>query len=295
MRADQALEVARRYRRDWMNTRADARRSLAAASSSTPTSSRPGSTCSSAATSATSATTRSASAAEHGPLRVGVQFDAPITRLPERNHYRQSLIEYQQARRSYYNFEDGIARGLRAQLRQLTTFQINFELQAAGRDRSRPPGHAQYVHRPGSAAHGDHPRHGRPRRRAGPHRPAQRPEQLHEHLDQLRSAAPAASTFDLGTMQLDNEGLWIDPGKIGPDYGQYDPWLWRDTPGFAGHELMKHGEGQMEDPDKGLDQLPPPFTVAAGGQENVPPPPRNRLVAPPVRCRSARERGVATR
>jgi hypothetical protein len=33
--------------------------------------------------------------------------------------------------------------------------------------------------------------------------------------------------LDLGTMQLDSEGLWIDPGTIGEDYGQYDPWLWR--------------------------------------------------------------------
>ena len=34
-----------------------------------------------------------------GRLRAGVQFDAPLTRLSERNTYRQSLIEYQQARR----------------------------------------------------------------------------------------------------------------------------------------------------------------------------------------------------
>jgi hypothetical protein len=31
--------------------------------------------------------------------------------------------------------------------------------------------------------------------------------------------------LDLGTMQLDREGLWIDPGTIGQDYGQVDPWL----------------------------------------------------------------------
>ena len=33
--------------------------------------------------------------------------------------------------------------------------------------------------------------------------------------------------LDLGTFQLDSEGLWIDPGTIGEDYGKYDPWLWR--------------------------------------------------------------------
>ena len=46
IRADTALEVARRYRRDWMNTPGLARRLLAAACSSTPTSFRPSSTCS---------------------------------------------------------------------------------------------------------------------------------------------------------------------------------------------------------------------------------------------------------
>ncbi len=57
-----------------------------------------------------------------------MQFDAPITRLVERNTYRQSLIDYQQARRTYYNFEDSVAQALRNQLRQLTSFQINFEI-----------------------------------------------------------------------------------------------------------------------------------------------------------------------
>jgi hypothetical protein len=33
--------------------------------------------------------------------------------------------------------------------------------------------------------------------------------------------------LDLGTMQLDGEGIWIDPGSIGEEYGQYDPWVWR--------------------------------------------------------------------
>ena len=44
----------------------------------------------------------------NGRLRVGLEFDAPLTRLAERNIYRQSLIEYQQARRDYYQFRDGV-------------------------------------------------------------------------------------------------------------------------------------------------------------------------------------------
>jgi hypothetical protein len=33
--------------------------------------------------------------------------------------------------------------------------------------------------------------------------------------------------LDLGTLQLNEEGIWIDPGAIKEDYGTYDPWLWR--------------------------------------------------------------------
>ncbi|QDV11265.1 hypothetical protein CA51_11270 [Rosistilla oblonga] len=64
-----------------------------------------------------------------GRLRAGLQWDAPLTRLQERNTYRQSLIEYQQARRNYYQYEDGVWQLLRGQIRQLRANQVNFELQ----------------------------------------------------------------------------------------------------------------------------------------------------------------------
>ncbi len=64
----------------------------------------------------------------NGRLRVGLQFDAPITRLSERNVYRQSLIEYQQARRSYYRYIDRLYQGLRATLRQIRLNEVNLEL-----------------------------------------------------------------------------------------------------------------------------------------------------------------------
>lgn len=66
-----------------------------------------------------------------GRLRVGLQFDAPLTRLAERNVYRQSLIEYQQARRTYYQFRDRIHRNIRSTLRQLRLDDLNFELRRA--------------------------------------------------------------------------------------------------------------------------------------------------------------------
>ena len=64
----------------------------------------------------------------NGRLRVGVEFDSPTSRLAERNVYRQSLIEYQQARRGYYRFVDRISQGLRATIRQVQLNEINLEL-----------------------------------------------------------------------------------------------------------------------------------------------------------------------
>jgi len=66
-----------------------------------------------------------------GRLTVGMQFDAPLTRLAERNVYRQALIEYQQARRSYYQFRDGVSQSLRRRLRQVRLNEVNFELRRA--------------------------------------------------------------------------------------------------------------------------------------------------------------------
>ena len=63
-----------------------------------------------------------------GTTTVGFRFDAPIQRLVERNVYRQSLIEYQQAKRSYYVYRDSVAADLRAILRQVEVDKVNFEL-----------------------------------------------------------------------------------------------------------------------------------------------------------------------
>jgi hypothetical protein len=68
---------------------------------------------------------------KNGALRVGLQFDPPLTRVGERNTYRQSLIEYQQAKRAYYQFRDRVQRDLRAALRQMQLDDLNLELRRA--------------------------------------------------------------------------------------------------------------------------------------------------------------------
>lgn len=64
----------------------------------------------------------------NGQLRGGIRFDAPIVRVAERNNYRRALINYQQARRRYYQFEDAIHANLRQTLRELDLNKILFEL-----------------------------------------------------------------------------------------------------------------------------------------------------------------------
>lgn len=58
-----------------------------------------------------------------------VQFDAPLDRFLERNSYRQALIAYDQARRNYYAYVDGVHQQIRSAVRAIELAQIRFELQ----------------------------------------------------------------------------------------------------------------------------------------------------------------------
>ena len=62
-------------------------------------------------------------------MTAGVQFDAPFTRLLERNNYRQSLIDYQRSRRSFIQGMDGLELGLRGLLREIEQLRLNLEIQ----------------------------------------------------------------------------------------------------------------------------------------------------------------------
>ena len=126
IQADRALDVARRYRRDWMNRRAqlvDSWRRLQFNADQLQAQLDVFTTGTMNNVNDNPFSLR----ANTGTLRAGVQFDTPLNRISERNSYRQSLIEYQQARRNFYNFEDSVAQALRGYLRQITAFQINFE------------------------------------------------------------------------------------------------------------------------------------------------------------------------
>ena len=58
-----------------------------------------------------------------------MEFDAPLTRLLERNNYRESLISYQRSRRGFIQSRDALHLGLRALLRDIEQLQENLEIQ----------------------------------------------------------------------------------------------------------------------------------------------------------------------
>ncbi|MFM8705262.1 MAG: hypothetical protein ACKOHG_15615, partial [Planctomycetia bacterium] len=64
-----------------------------------------------------------------GSLSAGVQFDPPLTRLQERNSWRQAILQYQQQRRRQIRFEDDVKLKLRQLLRQLELDRLNLEEQ----------------------------------------------------------------------------------------------------------------------------------------------------------------------
>ena len=66
---------------------------------------------------------------ETATLRAGLEVDGPFTRLQERNNFRQQLISYQQDRRQLIQFEDGVKQTLQARLRELEELRVNLEIQ----------------------------------------------------------------------------------------------------------------------------------------------------------------------
>ncbi len=218
--APQALEIARQNRRDWMNARAalvDAWRRIefdanALKSDLNLTFSGDLQTVDDHPFRFRGST---------GRLRVGVQFDSPLTRMVERNAYRETLINYQRARRNYMLFEDRINQSLRNILRIIQMFTLNFEMSRAGvivavkqvdlaREKLRePPKNAAAV--------------------------ALSPTSARDLVSALSDLLRAQNDFlgvwvnyealrmsldlEMGTMQLDERGMWIDPGVIDGNWG----------------------------------------------------------------------------
>ena len=184
----------------------------------------------------------------NGRLRVGFEFDAPLTRLAERNVYRQSLIDYQQARRQYMQFVDNVHAVLRNELRTMRLNELNFELrrQAINVALDQVDLAQEGLFKP-------------PRDETQTELGATAARDLVSALSDLLSVQNDFLSvwvnyevqrrnldLDLGTMRLDAEGNWIDPGR---DIGRVmlDPWCPPETP------LLRRGDDFVPL----LEELPP--------------------------------------
>ncbi len=58
----------------------------------------------------------------------GIQFTSPLDQVIERNSYRQSLVTYQRARRTYMEAEDRIKQGIRQSWRQIQVQEYRLEI-----------------------------------------------------------------------------------------------------------------------------------------------------------------------
>ena len=151
---------------------------------------------------------------DNASLGIGMSWDAPITRIQERNNYRQILIQYQQARRGYYQFEDGIWRSLRTTLRSIRQSQLAFEIQRFAVQNAALQISVNEDIRLINETLGQS---------SGPTAARDAVQGLNAFLDAQSQLIGLFSTFesarrvldrDLGTMQIDGEGLWIDPGPL---------------------------------------------------------------------------------
>lgn len=147
--------------------------------------------------------------------RMGLEFDGPFTRLLERNNYRQSLIDYQQSRRQYIQFEDSLNTTVRQTLRQLEQLQVNLEIQrrAVGIALRRVDFTQRELSKPAAVREPGAP-------------PENRPTLVQNLLSAMSDLRNTQNNFmsvwlnyyatrmilmrELGIMELDNEGRWID-------------------------------------------------------------------------------------
>lgn len=161
---------------------------------------------------------------ETGTLRAGLRFDSPLVRQAERNAYRQTLIRYQQARRNYYRFEDEISRNLRESLRGTNLNKILFELNRRNiqvqikqveQARLRLDEPARIQQGGGRSSFSNTVAQDLLRAIRGLQQAQDR--YLNEWV--AFEVARRNLDFDLGTMQLDEAGRWIDPGDIDETIG----------------------------------------------------------------------------
>jgi hypothetical protein len=215
MDPDEALDVARANRLDWMNNRAalvDSWRLVQYNANKL----RAGLDVVFSGDMSTIGNSPARFRAPTGTMRAGLKFDAPFTRLVERNDFRQAIIDYQQQRRQMIQFEDSVQENLRQLLRNIDLDKVNLEIQrrAATIAIRRVDETREVLNQPPPA-----PQPGQTASQIGP-------TAAMDHMDALNALTESQSNLmsvwldyyanrmrlarEMGIMQLDDCGMWID-------------------------------------------------------------------------------------
>ncbi len=141
--------------------------------------------------------------------RVGIQFTAPLDQVAERNQYRAAQVNYQRARRDYMLFEDNVKLQIRTSWRDLQVLEQNLET-ARQSLRINVLQYDQAVEE--SNAPGGNTNSG------------VRGRNLINALNDILNSQNRLVQFwanyersrlaiyrDMGIMEIDEQGLWIDP------------------------------------------------------------------------------------
>ncbi|MBR3219499.1 MAG: TolC family protein [Thermoguttaceae bacterium] len=148
-------------------------------------------------------------------MSASVEFDAPLTRLLERNSYRRALISYDQARRSYYTYVDNVKMQLRRTLREIHRNQLDLELKRESVRVAVIQVHQAQLKlsKPATSAS----------RSVGDTSARDLVEALNTLLNSQNNFMTTwleyqvqrmALLLQLGLFEIDERGRWIDPGKI---------------------------------------------------------------------------------
>lgn len=154
---------------------------------------------------------------DNGKLRVGVEWDSPLTRHNEMIDYRRAQVKYQSARREYYTYVDSVNADLRNILRNIEINMVEFEIK-------RNTILAATIRVDMMQLKMDQP----PQR--GGKIDTNTADQLIRALDGLMTSQNEFLSIwvayqtqrmlldlKMGTMELDPQGRWIDPGTITKD------------------------------------------------------------------------------
>ena len=224
-----------------------------------------------------------------GALSAGLQFDAPLTRLVERNNFRQAILDYQQVRRQQIQYEDRIRLALRQSLRQLDLDRQNLETQrraviiAIRRvDQTRMTLSQPAAPPPPPGPDGTIPAVDPSAGQLGPTATLN----LIFAFNDLRSSQDALTSIwinyyatriglaqQLGVMELDDDGIWIDKPFSLAERCTADE---LPLPPSVPKEWLEHLEqvkSPRPQPAEAGEEIPAPPAIPAAPAETLPAPP----------------------